>query len=119
MVHDGPDLIDIPRADCQDDRDPIRGQTRPVTIKRDRKMTFTEMAREFAEVFDELDTDQINEMLAMNVPFETLNFFAEYASEFAEGMELPEDLRGRLPNLMLMGYLLRTLEERLHPEFEE
>jgi hypothetical protein len=82
-------------------------------------MTFTEMAREFAEVFDELDTDQINEMLAMNVPFETLNFFAEYASEFAEGMELPADLRGRLPNLMLMGYLLRTLEERLHPEFEE
>ena len=38
--------------------------------KRNREtMTFDEMAREFAEVFDELDTDQINEMLALNVPF--------------------------------------------------
>ena len=82
-------------------------------------MTFDEMAREFAEVFDELDTDQINEMLALNVPFETLNFFSEYVSEFVEGMTLPADLRERLPNLMLMGYLLRTLEERLQPEFKE
>ena len=83
------------------------------------KMTFNEMAREFAEVFDEMDTDQINEMLALNVPLDTLNFFSEYVQEFVEGMVLPTDLRERLPNLMLMGYLLRTLEERLAPEFEE
>ncbi len=82
-------------------------------------MTFNEMAREFAEVFDEMDTDQINEMLALNVPLDTLNFFSEYVQEFVEGMVLPTDLRERLPNLMLMGYLLRTLEERLAPEFEE
>jgi hypothetical protein len=82
-------------------------------------MTFNEMAREFAEVFDELDTNQINEMLALNVPLETLRFFAEYVSEFVEGVPLPDDLRERLPNLMLMGYLLRTLEERLNPEREE
>jgi len=82
-------------------------------------MTFNEMAREFAEVFDELDTNQINEMLALNVPLETLRFFAEYVSEFVEGVPLNDDLRERLPNLMLMGYLLRTLEERLNPEREE
>lgn len=82
-------------------------------------MTFNEMAREFAEVFDEMDTDQINEMLALNVPLETLNFFSDYVREFVEGVTLPSDLRERLPNLMLMGYLLRTLEDRLGPEFEE
>ncbi len=79
-------------------------------------MTFEEMAREFAEVFDELDTEQINEMLALNVPYETLKFFSEYVTEFVEGVALPDDLTDRLPNLMLIGYLLRTLEERLEPE---
>ena len=58
-------------------------------------------------------------ILALNVPLDTLNFFSEYVQEFVEGMVLPTDLRERLPNLMLMGYLLRTLEERLAPEFEE
>ena len=52
-------------------------------------------------------------------PLDTLRFFAEYVSEFVEGVVLPQDLRERLPNLMLMGYLLRTLEERLNPEREE
>jgi len=40
-------------------------------------MTFEEMAWEFAEVFDELDIAQINEMLAKNIPLETLDFFAK------------------------------------------
>ena len=38
-------------------------------------MTVQEIAWEFAGVFDELDPDQINEMLAKNVPLETLQFF--------------------------------------------
>ena len=44
-------------------------------------MTFEEMAWEFAEVFDELDIEQINEMLAKNIPLETLDFFSKYTSE--------------------------------------
>ena len=46
-------------------------------------MTFEEIAWEFVEVFDELDVGEINEMLAKNVPMETLTFFTQYASEFA------------------------------------
>jgi len=78
-------------------------------------MTFEEMAWEFAEVFDDLDIAQINEMLAKNVPLETLDFFAKYAAEFSTGSDLDADMRERLPNLMLIGYLLRVLEERLLP----
>jgi hypothetical protein len=37
------------------------------------------MAWEFAEVFDELEIGEINEMLARNVPLESLDFFAKYA----------------------------------------
>jgi hypothetical protein len=79
-------------------------------------MTFEEMAWEFAEVFDELDVEQINEMLAKNVPYETIKFFSQYAEAFADGAGIKGDTRGRLPNLLLFGYLIRVLEERLLPE---
>ena len=79
-------------------------------------MTFEEMAWEFAEVSDELDTLQINEMLARNVPIETLKFFSQYVAEFTQGVEIPEELHERLPNLMLIGYLLRSLEQKLDPQ---
>ncbi len=79
-------------------------------------MTFEEMAWEFAEVFDELDVKQINEMLAKNVPLETLDFFTQYAENFALSDGFAEETRQRLPNLMLIGYLIRVLEERLVPE---
>ena len=77
------------------------------------KMTVEEMAWEFAEIFSELDTQQINEVIAANVPLETLNFFIEYADDFARGEILSNSTRGQLPNLMLVGYLLRTLEDKL------
>ena len=76
-------------------------------------MTIDEMAWEFAEVFDDLDTDQINEMLAKNVPLETLQFFTAYSADFASTEGLAGDTFQRLPNLMLIGYLLRVLEERI------
>lgn len=79
-------------------------------------MTFEEMAWEFAEVFDELDVQQINEMLARNVPLETLEFFSEYAGAFGKSHGLDARAHGQLPNLMLIGYLLRVLEERLLDE---
>lgn len=76
-------------------------------------MTVEEIAWEFAGVFDELDPAQINEMLAKNVPIETLSFFTEYAEQFGKVEKIEGDSEKRLPNLMLIGYLLRVLEERL------
>ena len=76
-------------------------------------MTFEEMAWEFIEVFDELDVAQTNEMLAKNVPIETLEFFSKYAEEFGEGLGAPLDTTQHLPNLLIIGYLLRVLEQRL------
>ena len=76
-------------------------------------MTVAEIAWEFAGVFDELEPDQINEMLAKNVPIETLDFFTEYAEHFGTAESIGGDTQKRLPNLMVIGYLLRILEERL------
>jgi hypothetical protein len=76
-------------------------------------MTHTELAWEFAELFAELDVDNTNEMLRNNVPLETLEFFTSYAASFATGEGVNEKVAGRLPNLLLVGYLLRVLEERL------
>ncbi len=78
-------------------------------------MTVEEIAWEFAGVFDECDTDQINEMLAKNVPIEILRFFNEYAEQFGAGEGIAGASQKRLPNLMLIGYLLRLLEDRLLP----
>ena len=82
-------------------------------------MKFEEMAWEFVDVFDELSIDQINEMLAKNVPLENLEFFGRYAEQFGQADGLEGDSLRRLPNLMLIGYLLRVLEERLLEEPSE
>ena len=79
-------------------------------------MTSQEMAWEFAEIFNDLPVDQVNEMLAKNVPFETIEFFAEYAETFADGAGIEDEARRQLPNLLLFGYLIRLLEERLLPD---
>ncbi len=79
-------------------------------------MTPEDLASGFAEIFDELPAEQINEMLAKNIPFETIEFFSQYAEAFADGAGIDDELRGRLPNLMLFGYLMRVLEDRLLPD---
>ena len=79
-------------------------------------MTPEDLACGFAEIFDELPPEQINEMLAKNIPFETIEFFSQYADAFADGAGIEGELRGRLPNLMLFGYLMRVLEDRLLPD---
>ena len=79
-------------------------------------MSFEEMAWQLAEVFHELDVDEINEMLARNVPVDALGFIAEYANDFGKAADLAPETSERLPNLMLMGYLLRVVEERLDPQ---
>jgi len=77
------------------------------------KLTRAELAWEFASVFDELDVDQVNEMLAKNVPLETLEFFTCYAQDLARAQGVSGETERSLPNLLLLGYLLRVLEERL------
>jgi hypothetical protein len=72
----------------------------------------SEIAWELVELFDELGIDQLNEMVAKNVPFETLEFFTSYASGLSDET-FPTTEKNQLPNLMLIGYLLRVLEERL------
>jgi hypothetical protein len=53
------------------------------------------------------------------VPLETLQFFEKYGDDFGRSVGVGGETLRRLPNLMLMGYLLRILEERiLDPENE-
>lgn len=77
------------------------------------RLTREELAWELVEVFSELEIEQINEVLAKNVPLETLRFFAAYADDFGDANAVHGDARRKLPNLLLLGYLLRVLEERL------
>ena len=79
-------------------------------------MTHSELAWEFADLFGELPAEQINEVLAKNVPLETLEFFNSYAESFGKSEEIEGESFKRLPNLLLLGYLLRVLEERLLDE---
>ena len=73
----------------------------------------SELAWELVELFGELPTDQINEVLAKNVPLETLEFFASYAEDFGRSEKIRGNTLKRLPNLLLLGYLLRVVEDRL------
>jgi hypothetical protein len=77
------------------------------------RMTHSELAWEFAELFGDLETGDINKVLAQNVPLETLEFFNSYGESFAKAENVEGATRQRLPNLLILGYLLRVLEERL------
>ena len=81
-------------------------------------LTREELAWEFVELFDELSVENVNEMLAKNVPLETLQFISKYTDDFADVHELSERTRKSLPNLMVFGYLLKVLEERILDEDE-
>ena len=80
-------------------------------------MTSLELAIEFTDIWKDLDTKQINKMLAQNVSLDLLEFFATYAQEFADEWldenDKEDDLSRRLPNLLIIGYLIRLLEERV------
>jgi len=79
-------------------------------------MDHSELAWEFADLFGDLTSEDINEILAKNVPLETLEFFTAYAETFGRSESLGGRTLERLPNLMLLGYLLRVLEDRLLDE---
>ncbi len=80
-------------------------------------MTSRELAQEFTEIWENLDSTEINTMLAKNVSLELLEFFVSYAKEFASTVAADDDeeagLEQRLPNLLVIGYLIRLLEERV------
>ena len=80
-------------------------------------MKSLELAIEFTDLWRDLDTDSINTMLANNVSVDLLSFFADYAQNFADECIPPdeqgEELRRRLPNLLIIGYIIRLLEERV------
>ena len=78
-------------------------------------MTGLELAVEFTDLWTDMKPEEINMMLARNVSYELLEFFSKYADEFVEGLskDEPEMLRQQLPNLLIIGYIIRVLEERL------
>ena len=78
-------------------------------------MTGLELAVEFTDLWADMNPGEINMMLARNVSYDLLEFFSNYADEFVEGLskEEPELLRQQLPNLLIIGYIIRVLEERL------
>jgi len=85
----------------------------------DARITREELAWELAELFDELSIEHVNEMLAKNVPLDTLRFIGAYADDFAEAHQVNGKARGLLPNLLLLGYLMRVVEDRLLDDDEE
>jgi len=81
-------------------------------MRGDNRITRSELAFEFSEIFKGFDRQELEEVIDKNVPAETLNFFRTYAP-YPENLDLGAMGRDRAPNLMLLGYLLRVLEERL------
>ena len=81
-------------------------------MRGEHRLTRSELALEFSEIFNELDSEDFGELIDKNVPLETLEFFRNYGPH-PENLELTAMGRHRAPNLMLLGYLVRVLEERL------
>ncbi len=78
----------------------------------DRDLTREQLSWEFAELFHDLSVEHVDEILAKNVPIETLRFATDFGDDFAEVHGLETLFRHQLPNLFLMGYLFRSLEEK-------
>lgn len=81
-------------------------------------ITREELAWELVEIFDDLSVEHVNEMLAKNVPLETLRFISAYADDFAEVHGIEGRGRRLLPNLLVLGYLMRVVEDRLFDDEE-
>lgn len=82
----------------------------------DRPITLDEMMNGFGEILDEMDDSLLAGLALENVPVKQRQFFRRYTAAFTHGIELmgPEE-RMRMENLMLAGYLVRLLEEKLKP----
>ena len=95
------------------ERPPVRMLEPMGSSRNDDALTREALAWEFVELFDELSVENVNEMLANNVPLETLRFISQYTDDFADVHDVGDVARRGLPNLMVFGYLLRVLEDRL------
>ena len=102
-----------PRNPIRFDPDAVEAAEADGAAAEERPLSREELAWELVEVLDELGADEMNELVAKNVPLESIDFFSRYASEFCAGLAIDESIVKRLPNLMLLGYLLRVLEDRL------
>ena len=102
--------MDEPRNPIQLDPDDESDLER---FESDTPLTREELARELVELLDDLTVGEMRELVDKNVPAGALEFFHRYANDFALGLSIGPDLTGRLPNLMVLGYLLRLLEDRL------
>jgi len=79
-------------------------------------MTGLELAQEFTDLWNDMNAKEINTMLARNVNFDLLEFFSAYADDFVEALppEMEAELlKEKVPNLLIIGYIIRVLEERL------
>jgi hypothetical protein len=89
----------------------------PVRIGEETWMNGRELAIEFTDLWKDLGVTEINGMLARNVSYELLEFFSSYAQQFAEETieppQITETLLNKLPNLLIIGYMIRILEERI------
>jgi hypothetical protein len=105
--------MDDPRDPIRIDPDTLENVEAEIAEADDHPVTREELAWELVEVLEALSAEEMNELVAKNVPLDTLDFFSRYAGEFAEGLSIGASTTKRLPNLMLLGYLLRVLEDRL------
>jgi hypothetical protein len=80
-------------------------------------MTSLELAQEFTQLWESLENDEINTMLAKNVNFDLLEFFVAYSDRYLSDVDghekLSEEMQQQIPNLLVIGYLIRLLEERV------
>ena len=82
-------------------------------------MTGRELAIEFTDLWADMNAADINTMLARNVSYDLPEFFSGYADDFVDTLAKDvdeEQLRQKLPNLLIIGYIIRILEERLAAE---
>jgi len=82
-------------------------------------MTRSELAWELADLFSGFRVEEINEVLAKNIPLETVEFCSTYGQDFGRAEGIHGNTLERLPNLLFLGYLLRLLEERLLQDIDE
>lgn len=80
-------------------------------------MKFDKLAWGFIEAYDELNSEQLNELIEKNVPMEALVFFEDYSEAVRKQTPQPSSRDGdRLPEMMLLGYLIHLLEHRIRPD---
>lgn len=111
--------MDEPRDPIRLDPDTVETAPETAPLEDEVPLTRDELARELVELLDDLASHEMRELVDKNVPPGALEFFTRYAGDFARGLDIEDATARRLPNLMVLGYLLRLLEDRLIEDPEE